>query len=484
MGLPLGLTWSFGAVELEASLSASLIESSCSQRRWYWPGGGGGGGGGPSRSGRLAEGGKRMRVVWRGVGGGGAFGLRASHGWSVGAVARRVPEARVVGGLPRQPLMAALPRHVHGAARVSVCAARSSVLLARAPPTLGLRRGLSDATRVVTARLKEEEGVWVTLRKVGAGVATLVGFVLKPVRWAASPLWRLTEPMRSAIAYVFNRVPALKLIPFFAILGTVMNILFLATQKMQHSLTDFLRTISYYLTQMVLVFGGILVAMWVGARHRLSMRAVHNRAFRMMESIPEIQQKLGKPIVLLKGKRIEMRTGGHFKLKVPSSSVVNVLEKVTGRDIDNDGDVGLVGSAKPMPVVQDVAPTRPAGLLGTLRANCTALWSRAKLPILKYKKQRAHMVFPVVGPHKEQAMVSVECVKRPGGLISTPFGYYDWKLLSIDFADNTYYIYRGDEERYNRPLISQLRRPMVEWMMSMAAIEDHEEIEDEAERLR
>ena len=153
-------------------------------------------------------------------------------------------------------------------------------------------------------------------------------------------------------------------------------------------------------------------------------------------------------------------------------------------DLDNDGDVGLVGSAKPMPVVQDVAPTRPAGLLGTLRANCTALWSRAKLPILKYKKQRAHMVFPVVGPHKEQAMVSVECVKRPGGLISTPFGYYDWKLLSIDFADNTYYIYRGDEERYNRPLISQLRRPMVEWMMSMAAIEDHEEIEDEAERLR
>eukprot|EP01043_Picozoa_sp_COSAG02_P109164 COSAG02_NODE_45224_length_359_cov_0.742308_1_plen_75_part_01 len=38
-----------------------------------------------------------MRVVWRG-GGGGAFGLRASHGWSVGVVARRVPEARVVGG--------------------------------------------------------------------------------------------------------------------------------------------------------------------------------------------------------------------------------------------------------------------------------------------------------------------------------------------------------------------------------------------------
>ncbi len=421
-----------------------------------------------------------MSAVWR------RGRLSASGSWSVAspqaALARRVLETRVGGGL-RQPAVAVLPRYVHGGARVSVCAARSSVLLARAP-TLGLRRGFSDATRPMTARLKEEEGVWVTLRRIGAGLASVVGFMLKPVRWAASPLWRLTEPLRSGIAYVFNRFPALKLIPFFGVTGTVVNILFLATQKMQHSLTDFLRTVSYYLTQLVLVLGGILVAMWVAARHRLSMRAVHNRAFRMMESNPEIQQKLGKPIVLLKDKRIEMRTGGHFKLKVPSSSVVNVLEKVTGRDIDNDGDVGVAGSAKPVPVVQKVGPTRSTGLLGTLRANCTAFWSRAKLPILKYKKQRAHMVFPLVGPHKEQAMVSVECVKRPGGFISTPLGYYDWKLLSIDFADNTYYIYRGDEERYNRPLISQLRTPMIEWMMSMAAIEDHEEIEDEAERLR
>ena len=94
------------------------------------------------------------------------------------------------------------------------------------------------------------------------------------------------------------------------------------------------------------------------------------------------------------------------------------------------------------------------------------------------------MVFPVIGPHKQEAMVSVECVKRPGSFLSTPLGYYDWKLLSIDFADNTYYIYRGDEERYNRPLITGLRKPMVEWMMSMAAIEDSEEIEDETEKMR
>ena len=157
---------------------------------------------------------------------------------------------------------------------------------------------------------------------------------------------------------------------------------------------------------------------------------------------------------------------------------------VTGRDIDKDGDVGVAGSAKPVPTGRDVAPTSPTGVIGTVRAKCMALWTRAKLPHAKYKKQRAHMVFPVVGPHMEQAMVSVECVKRPGSFLSTPLGYYDWKLLSIDFADNTYFIYRGDEKRYNRPLITQLRRPMVEWMMSMSAIEDNEEIEDETERLR
>ena len=94
------------------------------------------------------------------------------------------------------------------------------------------------------------------------------------------------------------------------------------------------------------------------------------------------------------------------------------------------------------------------------------------------------MVFPIVGPHKEEAMVSVECVKRPGSFISTPTGYYDWKLLSVDFADNTYLIHLGDDERYSRPLITQLRKPMMDWMMSMAAIEDNEDVEDEMERLR
>ena len=385
--------------------------------------------------------------------------------------ARALGRPAVVAGGLRLPAAVLLRPQMHAVTRHG-----SSVLLARAAPTVAVRRGLA-----VSARLKEEEGAWVTLRRAGAVVAKVV---LLPVRVLGAPLWRLTQPLRGTVGYLFNRFPALKLIPFLGVLGGTINILFLATQKMQHSLTDFLRTVSYYLTQMVLLMGGVLVAMWVSARHRLSMRTVHHRAFRILESVPEIQQKLGKPITLLKGKRIEMRTGGYFRLKVPSSPVVDVLETVTGRDIDKDGDVGVAGSAKPVPTGRDVAPTSPTGVIGTVRAKCMALWTRAKLPHAKYKKQRAHMVFPVVGPHMEQAMVSVECVKRPGSFLSTPLGYYDWKLLSIDFADNTYFIYRGDEKRYNRPLITQLRRPMVEWMMSMSAIEDNEEIEDETERLR
>jgi hypothetical protein len=184
---------------------------------------------------------------------------------------------------------------------------------------------------------------------------------------------------------------------------------FTATQRLQHSLTDILRVVSIYLTQFVVVALGALLLVWVRARHNLSMRAVHHKAFRIIESIPEVQQKLGKPITLVQGKRIEMRTGGYFKVSVPPSKVVNALELVTGRDIDNDGDIGQAGSVKP---IAAKAPEQVAGGLAGLKAKLSGIWTRTGLPRLKYKKQRAHMVFPVVGPHKEQAMVCVECVKR------------------------------------------------------------------------
>ena len=80
---------------------------------------------------------------------------------------------------------------------------------------------MSDATSTVTARLKEEEGVWVTLRKLGAMATRLIGLALTPVRVVMSPLWKATAPLRSAVAYVFNRFPVLKVIPFLgAFAGT------------------------------------------------------------------------------------------------------------------------------------------------------------------------------------------------------------------------------------------------------------------------
>jgi hypothetical protein len=422
---------------------------------------------------RVAQLGRRggTALGWHAPRGGGALGLSS--------VARWRPATGGGGGA------GLATRSIHGLARLGARTARSSLRARPAPLLLGLRRGLSAAAPPVAANLKKESGgMWAGVVKAAGWIRWGLGWLLYPFHKAAGKVWEVIAPVRQAIAFVFNRFPILKVIPVLGVIGTSLNMIFLAVQKMQHSFTDILRTVSYYLTQMVVFLVVGLAMMLVAARHRLSMSSVHHKTYRIVESLPIIQQKLGKPITKLQDKRIEMRTGGHYKLKIPSSAVVDVLEKATGRDIDEDGDVGVKGSSnkQTLPATED-AP-KPPGAVASLRNKLAALWARTKLPSVKYKKQRAHMVFPVIGPHKEQAMVCVECVKRPGSLISNPLGYYDWKLISVDFADNTYFIQRGDEERYNRPLMTRLRLPMVEWMMSSAAIEEEEEIEDDAERLR
>ena len=385
---------------------------------------------------------------------GGAVGMRLGCG---GRGALSAP--RLLGGAPRAHLHVLRARAPQLAGAGAACGLRAVARPALAQrPLLGLqRRGFAE----VAATLKAPEPTGV--RRLGAWVLWGVQGVFYPARWVVTSVvakvrWVLDK---AGFWWLLDKFPILKIAPVLFIGYSSVLVVFSATQKLQHSLTDILRVVSIYLGQFVLVALAALLVVWVRARHNLSMRTVHRKAFSIIENIPEVQQKLGKPITLIQGKRIEMRTGGTFKLKVPSSKVVNVLEFVTGRDIDNDGDIGKAGSVKPV-------KEEPEGGLAGMKAKLSGIWTKIGLPRLKYKKQRAHMVFPVVGPHKEQAMVCVECVKRPGrenewSWITTPIGFYDFKLLSIDFADNTYYVYRGNDERYGRTLITDLRRPMIEW---------------------
>ena len=94
------------------------------------------------------------------------------------------------------------------------------------------------------------------------------------------------------------------------------------------------------------------------------------------------------------------------------------------------------------------------------------------------------MVFPIVGVHDQKAMVSVEAVKRNKSSWLAPLGYNDFKLVAVDFADNTYTIVQGDEERYDRELIKRLRVPMITWMQAESSIEEQEEVGEEIYRRR
>jgi hypothetical protein len=178
-----------------------------------------------------------------------------------------------------------------------------------------------------------------------------------------------------------------------------------ATEKMQHKFTNLFRAgLEYgiYFAMLSLCAVGYL---YIGVRRRLSMRAVHQQGFQRIRNMPEIHSRLGVPLHITE-KRIEIRTGGYSKLQYAGPG-------------KRGSDVGWISHS-----------------LG-----------RMGLPVgYKYKLQRAHMVFPVMGRHQKKAMVCVEAVKRPWGSWS-PFGHYEFKLVGVDFADNTYMIVGGDEER-------------------------------------
>jgi hypothetical protein len=79
------------------------------------------------------------------------------------------------------------------------------------------------------------------------------------------------------------------------------------------------------------------------------------------------------------------------------------------------------------------------------------------VPSVVYKPERAYLVFPMEGlvkgpyegplktrPSREQrAMVSCEVKKIAGGVA----GYYNIRLLAVDFPDDTYTILYGTQER-------------------------------------
>ena len=259
-------------------------------------------------------------------------------------------------------------------------------------PLLGLRRrGFAE----VAATLKKPEQTFA--RTLGAGAFWLVQAIFYPARWVvtksvAKIQWVLNK---TGFWWLLDKFPILKVLPVGFAIYSVTLLVFTATQKLQHSLTDILRVGTTYMFQFVVLALGALLCIAVRTRHTLSMRRVHHKAFRIIESIPEVQQKLGTPLRLVQGKRIEMRTGGEFKLKIPSSKAVNVLELVTGRDIDEDGNVGKAGSVNPVPVAKKLP--EPKGALAGITAQLNGIWTQIGLPRAKYKKQRAHMVFPVVG---------------------------------------------------------------------------------------
>ena len=398
------------------------------------------------------------------------------------------------GAMPRAPL-AALPRvplataprlarpGAAGLARPLVTGALGRCAVRSRPPALVLRRGFS-----IEAGTRSQFASFLTeMRTTWAGeiLERRLGRIFAPVfKWVLSPLFnRVLLPfyrstIGNALYYVrllFQKYPALHAVYIGAMLLFTGSIVLRAAQKMQHTVTGFLRKLTGYFVEFSIIWGLGVVYLIIAARHRLSMRSVHRDAFQRITKLTQVQQKLGKPITMVGDKRIEMRTGGYFKLKwdpgksETAQKAVNAAEKLTGQDIDGDGDVGEAGSSSRA----QAARKKLDGVFGYLKM----LANRWHVPYPKYKRQRAHMVFPIEGPHGEQAMVSAECVKRPGDW-STPLGYNDFKLLAVDFVDNSWWLERGDEDRYNEVLIKELRDPMKEWMMMMALMDEEDELDD------
>lgn len=213
-----------------------------------------------------------------------------------------------------------------------------------------------------------------------AGVSGLWAFLL------SNPLFRYGAPLLAGLSSL--------------------SIVLAATAKMQHKFTSLFRKALEYIIYLALFSLAGVGYVLVQSRRRLSMRAVHKKAFHHIRNMKELHSRLGNPVHISE-KRVEIRSGGYAKRAYLKP----------GTDVNS---------------------------LSWVQSKLLA----CGLPIsYKYKKQRAHMVFPVMGRHNKEAMVSVEAVKRPVSDWMTPLGHYDFKLLAVDFADNTYMIVKGDQER-------------------------------------
>jgi hypothetical protein len=251
------------------------------------------------------------------------------------------------------------------------------------------------------------------------------------------------------VSAIWNSSPVLRCGVRFSLGMCAISLVLAAGTRTAHTFTRVFRAALEYAIYFSMLMVGLMLQLFLRARRRLSMRAVHHKAFGLIRNIPEIKAKLGSPISMSE-KRIEVRTGGRWKLDYNAKveSVVNSVEKLTGRDLDKDGDVGQAIDAE----ATEKKLTKTPGWRGRLM--------RAGIPIAyKYKLQRAHMVFPIEGIHAKKALISVEAVKRPQSdlktwlqnpTVSLPplLGEYEFKLLAVDFADNTYAVIKGDDERY------------------------------------
>jgi hypothetical protein len=197
----------------------------------------------------------------------------------------------------------------------------------------------------------------------------------KVLSFFGSGVWKVVYPIRRLV--IRNK----SLFGTIAVAGGIT----IAAKALAIANHGFLNMLDYARVQLayITLASGVVLAMVINkGRHRLSMRAVHKKAFGLIGGNELATQRLcpNAPILLMNEKRIEVRTGGYYRIVYPS---------------------------------QVKEPKPSAGWV-------VQLLHAYRIPYVTFKPQRAHMVFPITGEYQRKAMVSVECVKRtslwaPGG---------------------------------------------------------------------
>jgi hypothetical protein len=225
-------------------------------------------------------------------------------------------------------------------------------------------------------------------------------------------------------------------------------------------LGSFLHTVEssfWYLFQFGSGLSALAVAFHVRGRFHLSAKHVHKIAESIVANSqdPVVAQKLGRKIRMAqKDMRIVTRSGGQLQLKWKSAEDHQREQQEAAKQARELAAAERVAAGAPLPPgAAAVAPGPPTGIAAVAvqaRERVVRLQAAIKTLIsqtgvgCEYKPERAHMVFPVEGT-LGRAMVSVECVKHG---LSGLNGSHTFRLLALDFSDNTYALLVGDEKRW------------------------------------